>query len=357
MVGKSKQIELLEFLFQPDNCLVKDKEGRMYSNEFIMTFAKETENPYHEGNETEITNINSYKTKRVFSIGSEWIFFKIYLGFKTADEILFAFRKIIYKFKQKGIITQWFFIRFNDPKYHLRIRIHIQHKDSIGMILSEVYKTFNPKIKTGKIANIQIDTYRREIERYGADTIDLVEKYFELQSEIIIDFLKVTMNDSEQDMLKFLFAIKFLDIILTDFGINLENRKKFVDNSLKSFENEFQIHSVSKKQITKKYLFFEPLIISIFENTPNELNNWHLLNDLITKHSNLRVALINEIKMKSIKYKNNATRDSLIWSLNHMFINKLARSKFRKFEYIVYAIFEKYLNKLYHKTGIIKTII
>lgn len=350
-ISNSNQIELLEFLFQPTNCVVKDKEERMYANEFIMTFAKEIDNHKTEFSIPKIkSKRKNDKIDRLFSIGGEWIYLKVYLGFRTADEILFTFCKLINKYKKKGIIHRWFFIRYNDPKFHIRIRICLKDKNNVGIILSEVYKAFNSKIKNGKIFNIQMDTYRREIERYGDDVIYLVEKYFELQSTIIIDFLKITIHDSEQDLLKFIFAIKFVDLFLADFGFNLENKKIFVDNSLLPFEKEFQTNGITKQLITKKYRSLEPLINSVFENTSIELKNWDLINSLINNYSNFHRTLINEIKRGSSLFKNNGTRDSFIWSLNHMFINKLARANTRKFEYIVYAILDKYLNKLYHKT-------
>ena len=77
--------------------------------------------------------------KRSFMPGDEWLYFKIYTGTKTADAILTNIIKpITEKLIKNNIIDQWFFIRYNDPKNHLRIRFHFNKQNSILQIFSEL---------------------------------------------------------------------------------------------------------------------------------------------------------------------------------------------------------------------------
>jgi len=66
---------------------------------------------------------------RTFIPGSEWIYFKIYTGTKTADAIL---KNELYGFVSEmlknKVIDKWFFIRYNDPDFHIRLRIHLKEK-------------------------------------------------------------------------------------------------------------------------------------------------------------------------------------------------------------------------------------
>ena len=55
--------------------------------------------------------------KRDFTIGSEWLFYKIYCGYTTADELLKAIIGPLSKrLAQQGLIDNWFFIRYADHK-------------------------------------------------------------------------------------------------------------------------------------------------------------------------------------------------------------------------------------------------
>ena len=64
---------------------------------------------------------------RMFIPGSEWVYFKIYTGTKTADSILknelYDFVKEMMKY---DLIDRWFFIRYNDPDFHIRLRLHMK---------------------------------------------------------------------------------------------------------------------------------------------------------------------------------------------------------------------------------------
>jgi thiopeptide-type bacteriocin biosynthesis protein len=62
--------------------------------------------------------------KRSFTIGEEWLYFKIYCGVKTANELLISVvEPLVTKLRKEKKITLWFFIRYSDPEHHLRIRL------------------------------------------------------------------------------------------------------------------------------------------------------------------------------------------------------------------------------------------
>jgi hypothetical protein len=49
--------------------------------------------------------------KRDFCIGSEWLYYKLYTGVKTADLILLEkLYSVILELKEKNLIIKWFFI-------------------------------------------------------------------------------------------------------------------------------------------------------------------------------------------------------------------------------------------------------
>ncbi|HBX51207.1 MAG: hypothetical protein A2275_06955 [Bacteroidetes bacterium RIFOXYA12_FULL_35_11] len=64
------------------------------------------------------------QTSRYFIPGSEWLYYKIYCGPKTADTIIEnVFLPVSSKLFENSLIKKWFFIRYSDSDLHLRFRI------------------------------------------------------------------------------------------------------------------------------------------------------------------------------------------------------------------------------------------
>ena len=116
---------------------------------------------------------------RTFIPGSEWVYLKLYTGTKTADNILkselFTF---IREMLNNGIVDKWFFISYVDPDFHIRLRLHLKDTRIFSCIFNRFFDYFQPLVYSGLVWNIQCDTYQREIERYGVNTISMVEDLF-----------------------------------------------------------------------------------------------------------------------------------------------------------------------------------
>ena len=109
---------------------------------------------------------------RILIPGSEWVYFKIYTGIKTADTILKnECIKFVSELIKNDIIDIWFFIRYSDPDFHIRLRLHLKETRNISIIFSHFFEIFFPVVNTGHVWNIQCDTYKREMERYGVKSI------------------------------------------------------------------------------------------------------------------------------------------------------------------------------------------
>ncbi len=73
---------------------------------------------------------------RVFSLGSEWVYFKIYSGYKIADIILLEYLNEKIKLLQsENYIKKWFFIRYNDSDSHIRIRFQVNKTEDVFQVI------------------------------------------------------------------------------------------------------------------------------------------------------------------------------------------------------------------------------
>jgi len=149
--------------------------------------------------------------KRSFILGDEWLYYKLYCGKRTAELILVdCIKPLTESLVVDGLIDQWFFIRYADPKPHIRIRFHCSQISKLGTIIDTIHKSIATYVENDLIWKVQTDTYNREIERYGELTMIGSEDMFFYDSSTSINAL----NLIEDEELLFLFVLKSIDALL-----------------------------------------------------------------------------------------------------------------------------------------------
>src|SRR3989339_1377917 len=159
--------------------------------------------------------------KRVFFPNEEWAYFKIFCNIRDSDNVLInSVYKIAYKLKKMNLISKWFYIRYFEEDYHLRIRFKCITAENNYLVYKYFCEQIQSYVSNGIIWKIQLDTYFREMERYGDEEgIEFVESLFEYDSVAIIKILTTLNNDiHEEDRWKY-------GILLLDFYSNLFNYK------------------------------------------------------------------------------------------------------------------------------------
>lgn len=276
---------------------------------------------------------------RTFIPGSEWIYFKLYTGTKTADAIL---RNELYGFlweiQKVDIIDKWFFIRYSDPDFHIRLRLHLKETKEFSDIFNRFFKVSNPLVNAGIVWNIQCDTYQREIDRYGSNTISMVEDIFFIDSEFIIKLMhQLKEKDSEQHRWK--LALVLIDSFLSAFPLNLLQRKELLNMMAENYKKEFGFtrHDVTK-QLNDKYRLYRKDIENAMlwrDETSETINIIKARKQAIVT---IAETLINLDKNNKLQISSNA----LLISLIHMTMNRWFRTKNRLHEMVIYEFLSRY---------------
>lgn len=269
--------------------------------------------------------------KRYFIIGSEWLYYKIYTGIKTSDLLLeTTISTTLTNYVENGLIDKWFFIRYYDSDYHLRLRLHLKDSTHLGIIIQKLYENLFPFVKTLQIHDIQIGTYKREIERYGLNNIEDVEWLFYYDSELVLNILKQAQISSND---KWLLSVKAIDMLLSLWGLDLISKKITLDNMRNYLINEFGTSKQNRKQLNLKYRLNKGKIEDILSMDISYFNTFLNNCSLIIK------------KIKSIN--NDAKNIDLIYSLIHMHCNRAFDSNQRLKEWIVYdLLYQHYKSQL-----------
>lgn len=270
--------------------------------------------------------------KRKFVPGSEWLYIKIYTGVKTADLVLEEImRPLLEDFQKTGCISKWFFIRYNDPKPHLRIRLHLNNNSWYNEILTKLNQAFEQYIDSGEIATIQFDTYNREIERYGKNTIELAESLFYKNSEFTIECLHY---DDEEKIITAMFCIHE---ILAKLELSIHDKIVWMKDLNDSFKAEFNADKKLNSSLDKKYREFKPKYIEFLHS-----DDFSQIRSYIVSHIETNTP---EVQKITFHHKNKSLGVSLqnfFQSIFHMHINRLFVSRQRVFEMIIYDYLMRY---------------
>ncbi|WP_312396461.1 thiopeptide-type bacteriocin biosynthesis protein [Chryseobacterium sp.] len=270
--------------------------------------------------------------KRKFIPGSEWLYVKIYTGIKTADLILEeAVQPIIESFQANKYISKWFFIRYNDPKPHIRIRFLLNHSNHYNKIIHQLHHVLSEYVESGEISQITFDTYTREIERYGENTMEEAESLFNKNSEFTLQCLHY---DDEE---KIIISLFYMDEILNIIGLFTQEKLDWIKDFNNAFKQEFNADKKLNSQLDKKYRAFKPKYLD-FIQSENFLEERNIIISNI-KESNL---ILQNILYHHDNQSLGMSLQSFFQSIFHMNINRLFISNQRLFEMIIYDYLLRY---------------
>ena len=332
---KNKTIRVEEDLFRIFKSPIKSQDPlKTYNNEILIPW--EYQGSYQRNISHSFTGEENLGIQRTFAPGSQWSYYKIYCGISFADSLI---HQLLYplmaNLEAQQLIDKWFFIRYNDPEFHIRIRFH--HTDTESNIASKLNAVLTDYIQDGTIWKVQSDTYKREIERYGADSITYMEDIFHYDAIAVAQSL-IHISEYENDNQRWEMALIGMDSILNDFNIPLEKRKQLTGNVTANFLREFNMDtSESRDSLSLKHRAER-------SNIEQLLANHNIFRQIFDYRSQQTAPAILQLKKQLQDGVISGTKyEELVCSYIHMFINRFFRYEQRLHELVLYY----YLNKTY----------
>jgi thiopeptide-type bacteriocin biosynthesis protein len=156
--------------------------------------------------------------------GSDWMYVKLYCAASLEDDLLVGpIQQLTHWAYQAGIIARWFFVRYADPDPHIRLRFHGSDRELRESLLPKVFSWAQNLVREDLCMRFALDTYEREIERYGGVTsIDDAEKLFAYDSEAILSILRLLGRDCPLRRVE--FAVFGLDSLFQTLGCSSSDR-------------------------------------------------------------------------------------------------------------------------------------
>ncbi|RFM35946.1 lantibiotic dehydratase [Chitinophaga silvisoli] len=322
MLEKKEKLTVQEVIGTPDQCWIKGVGGR-FTNEVIIPFANKV------SASASVEAITREPVRR-FITGSEWLYIKLYGGSKTSEDVLTSvIAPLIAHVEAAQLVDKWFFIRFNDPDHHIRLRFHNSSDPTFWQqILHLLYEQLGQYQKQELIYKVQTDTYVREIERYGAETMEFSEQVFHADSKAVLNCI-CQLEGEDGERYRWLLAARGVDVLLQDFGFDLAGRAAIMKVIREGFFREFGGSQDLQTQLNSKYRQEMRQLSSFLDPRQDGENGIEGLFDE-------RSAFIRATVPPGIP------ADYLLPSYIHMFLNRILLTGQRKHELVLYHFLSKY---------------
>lgn len=302
---------LSEGLYQPNNALT-DEKGLNYHAQYIACF-------YHNEEIYKAVSAKDKAKTKIESPGGEWLYFEVYAHPNQTNKLLQKLNRELLKPKRKQL-KNWFFIRYFDPKPHLRIRLQLHNlRDGFDM-LQLLKEILAPEIASLVVNDIQVKTYYKEQERYSIKRMPLVEQFFSADSELVLKLLK---TDPPVDILLQKSFQQMLTMVQLAFA-SAEAQLNFCKQMAGNFAKEMQLDQALFKQLNASY---KTLDLHSLSNLDANSAYFRLFDQILTSchHAGESVQL---------------TAD-----LIHMHVNRVFSADQRIYEAILYQYLQKLIQQ------------
>lgn len=195
------------------------------------------------------------KITRNFPPGSAWNYFKIYCHPTRSNEILIKYiLPLCERWLNTGFIKKWFFVRYADPDHHLRIRVNGDPINT-GILIKGFNNIMTPLIDAGIVCNFEQGVYEREMERYGKDIIEYLEKAFFAGTRLIISFIG-RVSEGNKEKAQFEMAFCNINILLDCFKYNVKDKIDLFERFYMSMKSEFAISEIEEERLKRRFREF-----------------------------------------------------------------------------------------------------
>jgi thiopeptide-type bacteriocin biosynthesis protein len=306
-----------------------------FTNELIVPFVRTN------GRKTSSSQAWSNVVPERFPPASEWLYAEIFTGFASADAVLRELvAPLVRDWQRTGEITRWFFIRYNDPDHHLRVRFQGDPGVLMTTVAVKLRDCLQRWMDRGVIWHVGLETYERETDRYGGTLgIALAEELFEIDSEATLELLE-RVSDDDLPEVRWRYALAGADRILSDFDVARTARLEFFKRAADSLKSEYQgFEKALGRRISARFRDKLRALVPLYsiEHTSSD-STTELIRSLLDGRSERLRPLAQRIQAGRSSGAIVAPLGQLLSAYVHMHVNRVLRLAQRKQELVLYDL-------------------
>lgn len=340
-----REAQVLEPFPPPDEHVVCGPEG-VYAHELVVPFVG-LPLPAPRAGAPRRAPRGAGAVPRAFAPGSEWLYAKVYAGPATAERLLVdPLAGMLHELRARGIIDRWFFVRYGDPRWHLRLRLHGAPARLWSEGLAALHAALEQPLREGRVHKLQLDTYERELERYGgAAAIAACERLFEADSEAVLELLAQLPRAAEDA--RWQWALLGLDAQLGELGLGPAARARLVSEAQAWTERELKVAKPARLQIDRRFRARRAELERLFERwSAGVAGDDPVLapaRRAFARRAQRAAEALAELRGLEASGELERPLTALAASLMHMHVNRLARSAGQAHELLLYDFLARLL--------------
>ncbi|HLW55268.1 MAG TPA: lantibiotic dehydratase [Candidatus Angelobacter sp.] len=188
---------------------------------------------------------------------SEWLFAKLYCSPSHADRLLLELVRPllaeISRTAEPGASPLWFFLRYADPHWHLRLRFHGDPGYLQGQVLPAFLERATPFQRQGVLWRLAFDAYQPELERYGGPHgVAVAERLFHLDSQLCLELLPLVTGDDRAER-RWQLALAGTVRLLSGLGFNTADQKALAEILRDDREENWVVDDTYRQQLASKF--------------------------------------------------------------------------------------------------------
>lgn len=346
LVKKRPRATLVE-MFSDELC-AEGPEGR-FVHELVVPFVQ---TPREMPEERSTLEKSISRSRRTFPPGSEWLYAKIYTGAATADRILVdVLSPMVARTICPDGADRWFFIRYGDPDWHLRIRFCGDPARLHSCVLPALQGGMGPLLDEGLVWRFQLDTYERETERYGGpEGLELSEQIFHADSDAVLEIVGLLEEAGGADA-RWRLALRGMDLLLDDLRLDLDAKLAVVERARRAFAAEFRTNVHLTRTLGARYRK-ESKSLEMLLDRPNDAEGPLAPSIEVLRRRSERLAPVVEALYAAEKDRRlSLPVAGLAQSYLHMYANRLLRAEARPQELVLYDFLARFYESRSARAG------
>ncbi|MCG8458628.1 MAG: lantibiotic dehydratase, partial [Holophagales bacterium] len=339
VIRKRNELMLTELFPPPGELCAEGPEGR-FTHELVIPYLRRRDEPaagLSAAEESAMAVSVSVSSPRVFPPGSEWLYAKLYTGTATADGVLAGVvAPLVHELQYRGVVDRWFFLRYADPRWHLRLRLHGEPARLAAEALPLLHRAAAPALDDGRIWRLQLDTYERELDRYGhGDGIELSEGLFSADSDAVLAIVGCLEGDAHADS-RWLLAARGLDRLASDLGFGPDGKLELLETLQRSYAREHGVGPAIKKQLADRLRRERPRLRAALGRVYDADHPLAEAHRAIDRRSRALAPIAEALRSAEAAGRLGVPLRELALSYLHMFANRLLRAQSRAQEMVLY---------------------
>jgi thiopeptide-type bacteriocin biosynthesis protein len=339
-------LQLEEVLPTPEQLLARGPEGAYVAEVVLPVSARRATRPAQVSPRWSSALDGSDALARSFPPGSEWLYIKIFCG---PSQIVPSLHAVMNELERAGLdsmIDRWFFLPFADPEPHLRLRFRGSGDVLLGRVLPTVHQALAGALRERSVWRVQVDTYERELERYGGPTgMELAEELFCVDSDAVRLLLELSANDEQ---LRWQLALVGVDRLWSDLGLDLPTRARLVSGTAAGLRKELGVSAPIGGVLGVKYRTCAAQLGELLWSMAKDESSAQGRGDAILRSRSERSrSIVARLLEAARRGELTAPIDELAVSFAHVFVVRLLGLEARLHEVVIHDFLKRqYLSRL-----------